>query len=506
MLPETSVIAIELLDNSPDAMMALSPQGTVVYWNKGAENTFGYSRDEAIGRELTELIIPADRVAEDEKFVKEVMESGHSTFESLRKRNDGALIPVDISTRVILDDEGRVKYILSSKKDITNRKLAEETLRASELRYRRLFESAKDGILILDADSGQIVDVNPYLIEMLGFSKEEFLGKELWEIGAFKDIFASKVAFAELQQRGYIRYENLPLESREGLIRQVEFVSNSYQAGESHVIQCNIRDITERKLAEEGALAELQSKTHELASMTQQLWQASKLTTMGELAASVAHELNNPLATISLHAEILVGQLAADDPKRQSVLVIEQEVDRMAILVSNLLMFSRRSHQQISTINIAEELHNSLEFINYHLSSHRINVARDFANDLPSVQADRQQLRQVFLNLLANASDAMPDGGTLTVRAKQQTLENGALDVMIEFSDSGVGVEPENLPKLWEPFFTTKPEGKGTGLGLPICRRTVEEHRGTIDIESLPGKGTTVRIILPVIEGEVSKA
>ena len=234
--------------------------------------------------------------------------------------------------------------------------------------------------------------------------------------------------------------------------------------------------------------------------MTQQLWQASKLATMGQLAASVAHELNNPLATISLHAETLIGQLAADDPARRSLLVIVQEVERMASLVSNLLVFSRRSHRQISTIDIGEELQNSLQLIHYHLRSHSITVTTNFANDLPSVQADRQQLRQVFLNLLTNASDAMPEGGTLTVRARKKSLENGAAAIMIEFSDSGIGVDPEDLPKLWEPFFTTKPEGKGTGLGLPICRRTLEEHRGTIDIESLPGTGTTVRIILPAME------
>jgi PAS domain S-box-containing protein len=399
--------------------------------------------------------------------------------------------------------------------DITERKLIEEAWRSSELRYRRLFESAKDGILILDADSGQIVDVNPYLIKILAYSKAELVGKELWEIGPFKDIVASKLAFAELQQRGYIRYENLPLESREGLIRQVEFVSNSYLEGESRVIQCNIRDITESKLARQlaeeelrqtnqrlgKALAELQTKNHELMSMTQQLWQASKLATMGELAASVAHELNNPLATISLHAETLVGQLAAEDPNRGSFQVIDQEVERMAILVSNLLLVTRRRHQT-STINIAEELQKSVEFINYHLISRRINVATDFASDLPSIRADRHQLWQVFLNILTNASDAMPEGGILTVRAGRGILENSAPALVIEFSDTGVGIKPEDLPKLWEPFFTTKPEGKGTGLGLPICRRTVEEHRGTIDIESGPGKGTTVRIILPVTEME----
>jgi signal transduction histidine kinase len=189
-----------------------------------------------------------------------------------------------------------------------------------------------------------------------------------------------------------------------------------------------------------------------------------------------------------------------DDPKRLAVQVIDQEVERMATLVSNLLLFSRRGQPQISTVNLVQELSNTLEFINHHLRSHKIAVVTAFASDLPRVNADRQQLRQLFLNLLTNGSDAMPDGGTLTVSAQRRTIENGAPAVMIEFADTGNGIEPEDLPKLWEPFFTTKPEGKGTGLGLPICRRTVEEHRGTIDLESQPGKGTTVRIILPAMD------
>ena len=507
MSSENSEIAMELLDNSPDAMMALSPSGAIVYWNKGAENIFGYCRDEAIGRRLGPLLIPADRLKEDQKFFDELTDSGHATFESLRRKKDGSLIDVEISTRVILNDQGRVKYILSSKRDITERKISENALKSSELRYRRLFESAHDGILILNADSGQIVDANPYLIDMLGFSKDELAGKYLWEIGPFKDIIASQLAFAELQQRGYIRYENLPLESRDGIRRQVEFVSNTYLAGASRVIQCNIRDITERKLAEEDlqetnhrlerAVAELHAKTHELASMTQQLWQASKLATMGELAASIAHELNNPLATISLHTELLTGSLAANDPNRVPLGVIDQEVARMATLVSNLLVFSRRSSPELSTLELCEELTNTLDFIQYHLRSNGIDIVKDCPVALPTVQGDRQQLRQVFLNLITNASDAMPRGGTLTVRSRQGLMPNGDSAVVIEFSDTGTGVRTGDLPKLWEPFFTTKPEGKGTGLGLSICRRTVEGHRGTIEIETGPAKGTTVRITLP---------
>jgi signal transduction histidine kinase len=283
-------------------------------------------------------------------------------------------------------------------------------------------------------------------------------------------------------------------------------VSNSYLEGESPVIQCNIRDMSGRKQVEvelrevnqhlERALKELRSKSEELASMTQQLWQASKLATMGELAASIAHELNNPLATVALRAESLLAHLPVEEQSRAADVIL-REVERMASLVSNLLQFSRRSHQQISSLDLRAELRDSLEFIQYHLHSRKIDIVQDLADDLATIQADRQQLQQMFLNLLTNASDAMPEGGTLTVRALPGTFENGGAAVVIEFSDTGIGISQEDLPKLWEAFFTTKQAGKGTGLGLPICRRTVEEHHGTINIESCLGKGTTVRIILP---------
>ena len=169
----------------------------------------------------------------------------------------------------------------------------------------------------------------------------------------------------------------------------------------------------------------------------------------------------------------------------------------MATLVGNLLQFSRRSHAQVSTLDVREELDSSLDLIHYHLRSRGVKVVKEFSEDVPHVLADRQQLRQVFLNLITNATDAMPEGGTLTLRAYQKSSGQDRF-VVVEFADTGAGIEAENLTKIFEPFFTTKPEGKGTGLGLAICRRTIDEHRGTIDIESEPGIGTTIRISLPL--------
>ena len=188
----------------------------------------------------------------------------------------------------------------------------------------------------------------------------------------------------------------------------------------------------------------------------------------------------------------LLDQAGPDEPRRQILLTIEQEVDRMAKLVANLLQFSRRSQPEVSTVDMREEIDRTLDLIHYHLRKQRISVAHEFPAGLPTIQADRQQLRQLLLNLFTNASDAMPEGGTLTIRMSV------ADKLLVEIIDTGVGIAPDVLPKVVEPFFTTKPEGKGTGLGLPICRRIVAEQGGDLEIESVPGKGTTVRVALPL--------
>jgi len=347
-------------------------------------------------------------------------------------------------------------------------------------------EAAANAIMITD-ENGRIIWVNKAFTETTGYAFSEVIGKnprllksgkqnrdfykEMWNT-----ILAGKVWRNTLINRckdGRLNQEDMtitPIRSRAGNI--------------THFIAIK-QDITELQ----QALSELKLKGEELAGMTQQLWQASRLATVGELAASVAHELNNPLATISLRLETLAMQLAEDEQKLRAVEIVAGEVDRMGKLVSNLLQFSRRSHQQTSTIDVREEIDNSLELIEYHLRSNNLQVEREYAEDLPTIQADCQQLRQVFLNLLTNAGDAMKDGGKITIRVSFAPDEGDAQDVRLEFVDSGSGIPAVNLERIWDPFFTTKPEGKGTGLGLAICRRVVEEHHGTISIDSRLGEG-----------------
>jgi signal transduction histidine kinase len=264
----------------------------------------------------------------------------------------------------------------------------------------------------------------------------------------------------------------------------------------THLEMAKLRRSLERELEQRVSerTSELVQKNDELQVTTQQLWHTSKLATMGELAASIAHELNNPLATISLRTEQLLSLVG--EQERLSIGIILNEIERMAELVRNMLEFSRRTQAQVSTVDVREEITKSVEFIAYYLRKCGVEVTTQFADSLPMIHVDRQQLRQVFLNLLTNATDAMPTGGEITIKAAEGELRNLPA-VLLAFTDTGQGISKDKLEKIWEPFFTTKPEGKGTGLGMGICRRVVEDHNGAITVESELGRGTTVKIALP---------
>jgi signal transduction histidine kinase len=272
--------------------------------------------------------------------------------------------------------------------------------------------------------------------------------------------------------------------------RIFDFLISTYDAAmRSNVELIRVRD--ELRMLNDVLETKVRDRTEELSSMYQQLWHAAKLATVGELTASIAHELNNPLQTVGLRVESLSMRLSDDPAALEALSVVEKELDRMANLVKNLLQLSRREEHRISTVNVAEELEKTVELLHYHLRKCGIEVRKDF-QPIPMIMADPEQLRQVFLNLFTNAADAMPSGGTLTLRAR------GGQNLLIEIVDTGTGIAAADLPRVMETFFTTKPSGKGTGLGLPICRRIVEAHGGRISIESEPGNGTTVRIVLPV--------
>ena len=372
-------------------------------------------------------------------------------------------------------------------------KQAEEALVASEVSYRRLFETSKDGILIQDVATGVVVDVNPFLIELLGFPREELLGKAVWELRCVKDSMAIKDMFMELQNKKYVRYEDLLLETAAGQRVAVEFIANMYEVDQTKVIQCNIRNITERKQAEE-----------EKQQLEDKAQVASRLAAVGEMAAGIAHEINNPLTGVIGFSQMLLETENIPKEIRENVAMIADGSQRVANIVKRLLTFARQTKPVRTMANLNELIENTLKLRDYVLKTGNIDVVTRFDPELPWSVIDPGQLQQVFLNLIVNAEQAMKGAhgrGTLTI-----TTEKKKNNILISFKDDGPGITKENMRQMFQPFFTTKAPGEGTGLGLSLSRSIILEHGGTMKVESESGQGATFIIELPIIESLPSEA
>jgi two-component system cell cycle sensor histidine kinase/response regulator CckA len=379
-------------------------------------------------------------------------------------------------------------------RNITRHARTEDAVRDSEARYRRLFEAAQDGILILDANTGLITDVNPFLMELLDYSREEFIGKTLWEIGPFKDVAASKTAFRELQSQKYVRYENLPLATRAGRSINVEFVSNVYRVNNKKVIQCNIRDITRRKHDE---LTE------------QQLRQAQKMEAVGQLAGGVAHDFNNLLGVILGYCELLESRTDLAAKSRKMIEQIHNAGISAKDLTRHLLAFSRRQVLQPIFLDLNAIVKHTGTMLG-RLLGDNVALSKVYCHDLGTIKADPGQIEQVLMNLAVNARDAMPEGGKITLRTANVTIDEAYSRqhpylkpgpyVMLSVSDTGVGMDAETRSRIFEPFFSTKVAGKGTGLGLSTVFGIVKQSAGAINVYSEPGHGTKFKIYFPRCE------
>ena len=367
---------------------------------------------------------------------------------------------------------------------------AERRLHDSELRYRRLFETTKDGVLILDSNNGKIVDVNPFMSELLGYSYGDFLGKELWEIGLFSDKSANEAAVRELQEQGCVRYENLPLESEHGRRIEVEVVANLYSEEHHSVIQCNIRDMTEH--------SRLQRQTREQTEALAELHHRKD-----EFLAMLSHELRNPLSAIFNALHILRLQDTENPIQQKAKIVIERQVGQLAHLVDDLLEVSRvitgriQLHQErLEMRGIVERaIESARPLIDRH--THELSVS------LPAeplwLRADPTRLEQIIVNLLNNAAKYTDEGGQIWV-----TLQQEGSEIVLRVRDTGVGIAPELLPRIFDLFTqagrTLARSQGGLGIGLSLVQKLVELHGGTVEAHSTGlGQGSEFIVCLPVL-------
>ena len=383
-----------------------------------------------------------------------------------------------------------------SKERYINLASPNETLRTSEMRYRRLFESARDGILILNADTLRITDVNPFMFELLNYTRDEFMEKELWEIGVFKDKAASQEAFRELQLTGYLRYENLPLQTKEGKLREVEFVSNVYDEGSHRVIQCNIRDITDRKRAEEERKLLLESA--QAARAEADVANSIK----DEFLATLSHELRTPLTSILGWSHLLDNGKLDEEAAKRAVETIVRNAEAQKLLIDELLDISRiiigKLRLDVGPVQLAPMLESIVDGMRPAADARNIQLRTALDQSLDPIFGDPDRLQQVFWNLLSNAIKFTSQGGKVLVR-----LERSDSNLEITISDTGQGIARELLPYVFDRFRQSDSSSSrthgGLGLGLAIVRQLVELHGGTVSAESPgEGEGSTFKVRLPV--------
>lgn len=371
-------------------------------------------------------------------------------------------------------------------KKLNNEKEIASRLLASEQRYRRLFETARDGILLLDSQTGEITDVNPFLIELLGYSKQEFLGKKLWEVGAFKNIKASKETFKDLQDTGYVAYEGLPLETKDGRLIEVEFVSNAYMAGNERVMQCNIRDISIRK--------RIDAIDKSLLFLEQE-----KLKT--NFIADATHELRTPLAIIKGNVELALRNKDKNASQLETFKAINVEINHLAELLSDLTTLTsenKTTHRKLFKSKVS--LLRLIPIVTKRCEALALtkNIKIEIKN-LPDVSlvGDRVYLEKLFSNIISNAIFYGKEKGSVIISAKKDKKY-----VIITVKDDGIGISKEDLPNIFNRFYRAEngreAKHEGTGLGLAISKWIVESHDGRIEVSSAINKGTTFTISLPL--------
>ncbi len=389
-----------------------------------------------------------------------------------------------------------VRRALAEADDRRARSRAEEAVRASEARYRRLFESSGDGLLILDASTGRILDANPAFLSLVSWTREEVVGRTVAELGIAGDSACAAV-FRDMLSRDEARFDDLELRARGGEPVSADLVSNAYGLDGQRVIQCSTRDIRERKKLEN------------------QLRLAQKLEAVGQLAGGVAHDFNNILAVINSYTELAVSELSAEDPLRDDLEQVLAAGARAAALTRQLLAFSRKQFLKPVVLS-PNAVVSGVERMLRRIIGEDVKLELRLDPGLGNVRADPAQLEQVVMNLVVNARDAMPRGGALGIATFHAELDEGALRsypggrpgtyVVLEVSDTGQGIDPAILPRIFEPFFTTKGPGKGTGLGLSTVYGIVKQSGGFIDVRSQPGRGATFRVHLPRVAGEPAVA
>lgn len=476
-----------LVQNAPDIIIQMDNFGVINYINR---NFDGILKEDAIGKKLTKFL-PSKFSKIYKKNLREVKEQRKiKSFEVEIETKSKENVWLEIKMTPV-DNGGSENEILSFARDVTSRKSAEKALRESEEKYRTLFEESKD-VVFISTPEGKILDINSAGADLFGYSSKE----ELLEISIDKDLYwnpEDREKYKEILVReGFVKDFELTIKRRDGQkLIVLETARPVYDKnGKISNYRGILRDITDKKRLEE------------------QLRQAQKLQGLGTLAGGIAHDFNNILGIILGYATMMESSNGDSKKLKWNLGAIVKAVNRGSALVQQILTFARKTDILFETVKVNATI-NELVRLTSETFPKTIRFKAQLQEDLPYIKADHNQVHQALLNLFVNARDAMPKGGTISVKTstllgdelcKKFPDANDQNYVSIVISDEGAGMDKETLNRVFEPFFTTKKRSKGTGLGLAVVYGVVSSHHGFIDVDSELNVGTTFNIYLPVAE------
>ena len=482
-----SLIARELLDNSPDAIIALSPDGAVLFWSNGASEMFGYTSAEVLGRLLDDLIVPADRIAEKHENFTTVMRTGASTWESIRRRKDGSLLNVDITAKVVHDAEGKVSYLLCTQKDVTHLKVI-RAARLIEAKFRDLLESTPDATLIVNT-TGRLVLVNSNAEKLFGYTRAELLGQPV-EVLLPERYRASHLGhrikfFSAPRTRTMGAGLDLYGLRKDGSEFPVEISLSPLETEEGLLVSSAIRDITDRKRFEQS----LREKNLQLESAITQLEATNK--ELEAFSYAVSHDLRAPLRSIDGFSQALLEDHAnqLDEDGKQVLGRVRAAAQRMAELIDNLLSLSQMTRSELicEDLNLAGLARAVADQLKQTDAARKVDFVIE---DALTVNGDPRLLRIAIENLFDNA-------WKFTSKHERARIELGSLHdngVPVYFvRDDGSGFDMTYANKLFGAFqrLHRGTDFKGTGIGLATVQRIIHRHGGRVWAESAVEQGAT---------------
>jgi len=472
-----------------DIIVLTDLDGRILETNVAASEHFGYSAGEFRGMTLRDLRRPEHAPQLLERF-RMLKAAGSARFESVYLRKDGTEFPAEISARVI--ELGADSFVLHFVREITERKAAEAALRASEEKFSMAFATSPDAMNINRLGDGVYLNINPGFTRMTGYQPEDVLGRSsraeacnIWVDNADRDRLV-----AELGEKGEVQGFEAPFRAKDGRRIIGRMSAARLMIGGEACVLSTTRDITRLREADEER-RQLEARLH----------QSQKLESLGSLAGGVAHDMNNVLGAILSLASSRRSGLEAQDPMATALDTIATACMRGRGVVRSLLYFARKDLEATQPLDLNGLVRDMVQLLGY-TTLKRIRLEMELEEPLPLLQGDSGALSHALMNLAVNALDAMPDQGTLRLRTER--LPGARVRLVVQ--DTGCGMAPEVLAKAVEPFYTTKPLGKGTGLGLAMVFGTVKAHGGDLELRSRPGEGTEVILTFPALEAAPAPA